>query len=274
MTELSISEPGYPVFEDIQTISTWIGDYVRSSGYHGVVIGLSGGLDSSIVAFLSAMAVGKTNVLGILLPCYGPEQDETDAMEVVDVIGMNWIVHSIVHDFDMAWSRYPHPFKQRLSPKKMEILKGNLRARLRMAALYTYAGGYNRLNIGTGNASELAIGYITKFGDGGVDLEPLGNWYKTEIKIMAASIPNFPQKIIDKAPSAGLWDGQTDEHEIGMSYDKLDPILKYLANTPSDQIWDDPQIDNAKLHSILDLINANKHKGDVPPCCPRTSSLK
>lgn len=195
-------------------ISNWIKRKVKEAGAIGGVIGLSGGLDSAVVAVLAKKAL-KDNVLGVILPCYSEPEDIEDAYLIANTFNIK--TEKIILD-----SVYDEITK--ILPKGDKISLANIKARLRMIVLYYFANKLNYLVIGTGNKSELAIGYFTKYGDGGVDILPLGGLLKTQIFELAKKI-GIPEKIINKKPSAGLWKNQTDEEEIGISYPDLDRAI-------------------------------------------------
>jgi len=197
----------------------WIREGVLAAGLKGVVFGISGGLDSSVVAVLCRRAFDK-NILGLIMPCYSNQQDKQHAITVSDKFSIP--TQTIVLD-DIYYSLLKIlPLDE--ASAASQLAKGNLKARLRMLTLYFHANQLNYLVVGSGNRSELAVGYFTKHGDGSVDILPLGNLVKRQVKELAEFL-GVPQEIIDKPPSAGLWAGQTDEDELGLSYDELDSYL-------------------------------------------------
>ncbi|MBW3014422.1 NAD+ synthase [Candidatus Woesearchaeota archaeon] len=223
-----------------------IEDFIREKvgGMNGVVLGISGGIDSTVVAWLATRALGKDKVFGVLMP-YGV-QDTRDSMKVVELLG---IQHQIVNI---------KPFVDAIAKDALffddKLALGNLMARIRMSLLYGAANSMKRLVIGTGNKSELEIGYFTKYGDGGVDFEPIGGLYKTEVWQIAEYL-GIPTPLIVKEPSAGLYDGQTDEEEIGLSYHEIDKILK-------GEIGDIPK---EHVNKINKMRQGAQHKLVMPP---------
>jgi len=202
---------------------TFIKQKVKDASADGVVIGMSGGIDSSTNAFLCAEALGATNVLGVSMPEGGvtSSADTFDAKEVAVKLGIGYRVIDIASTIDgLRRSIIDFKVDERLSA-------ANLKPRVRMAILYYYANLTNCLVAGSGNRSEFRAGYFTKYGDGAVDIAPIGCLYKTQVKQLAAHL-GVPQKIIDKIPTAGLWCGQTDESELGLPYEKLDMIYAGL----------------------------------------------
>ena len=196
-------------------ITEFISSMVRSAEAQGVVLGVSGGIDSALVAKLSVDALGEKKVLGLVLPSgKGSAQDVKDAKKVIEWLG----IRSMTMDIEPMVRSFTKP----LEPDPRQL--GNIKARSRMVILYHYAATLGHLVAGTGNKSELLVGYFTKFGDGGSDMLPIGDLYKCQVRELSQEL-GVPKRVIDKAPSAGLWKGQTDEMELGISYDELDPIL-------------------------------------------------
>ena len=196
---------------------------VKEAGAEGVVVGLSGGLDSSVSVILSTKALGKKNVLGVCIPEAGvtDPKDIADAREVGEGLGIDFKVTDITNVLSGVCQNIPDCRGAALLPI------ANIKARLRMMALYFYANSLKRLVVGSCNRSERRSGYFTKYGDGAADILPLGCLYKTQVKKLAAHL-GVPKRIIEKVPSAGLWPGQTDEGELGLPYEKLDMIYAGL----------------------------------------------
>ncbi|NMB79248.1 MAG: NAD(+) synthase [Methanomicrobiales archaeon] len=214
----------------------------RSKGF---VIGLSGGIDSAVAAAFCCRAVGPQNVLGISLPtAVSNPVDVEHCRELCRVLGMK---HEVIPlDPVLAGFRSMPGFVE------TPYLLGNLMARSRMVVLYYHANRDNRLVCGTSNRSEYMIGYCTKYGDNAADVQPLLHLYKSDIYIVACEM-GIPQAIIDKGPSAGLWEGQSDEKEIGITYAEIDASLRALelqewkAKTPVEE-------------KVLALVKRSEHK--------------
>ena len=233
----------------VEEICKFIKEYVDKSNANGVIIGLSGGIDSSTVAFLCKRALGEKKVLGLIMPEKGVtrEEDVEDALSIADMLGIEFKIIEINEILDAL--------KRKLGEGN-KIAEANLKPRIRMTINYYFANNMNRLVAGTGNKSELMIGYFTKYGDGGVDFLPIGDLYKTEVFKLAEYI-GVPERIIKKKPTAGLWVNQTDEDEIGMSYEELDEILKAIEK--GQRRGDD------KFKRVEILVKNSKHKREMPP---------
>lgn len=217
----SLREDSYPVIKD------FICQQVSDTKAEGVVVGLSGGIDSAVTSKLCADAIGPDRVLNIHLP-YGnsPSEDEKLCADFSHRFGMEFKVVDISDAVDSMSGMLPSFTRK--------DLKGNVMVRCRMIVLFHHAKLMNRLVMGTGNKSELLIGYFTKFGDGAADFDPIGDLYKTEVRQLARQI-DLPEEFIDKTCTAGLWEGQTDEGEIGVCYEDLDRILYGLELGLSDE---------------------------------------
>jgi len=199
-----------------EKIVEFIRAQVKGAGLNKAVIGLSGGLDSSAVAYLAKEALGAENVYGIILPSKTTnKEDIKDAKGVIETLGINLVEIDITPMVDSLLASLKDTDK---------IRKGNIMARARMIALYDQAAKYKALVLGTSNKTELLLGYFTKYGDGGVDIEPLGDLYKTQVRQLAKDL-GIPDRIIKKVPTAGLWPGQTDEGELGFTYEEVDKLF-------------------------------------------------
>lgn len=206
-------------------IATWISQQVQATHSEGVVLGMSGGIDCSVVARLCQLA--QVDIELVLMP-YGDDMEKTSSYShSMELINKFKFLH---HSYDikpavdaLAISGDSWHVGNKL---KLDLARANIRPRVRMAYLYEYAQLNNFLVIGTGNLFERMIGYFTKWGDGGCDLNPIGMLTKREVYVLASYL-RIPNSIIQKKPSAGLWEGQTDEDEIGMTYAQIDDYLLY-----------------------------------------------
>ncbi len=243
--------------DHVALIESFIAHQVETSGRKGVVLALSGGVDSALVARLTVDAVGPERVLALALPEGDGGEDLDDAKSYAKVLGTSFRVVDIA---PMVAS-----FEAALKPKKSDrVARGNLRARARMVVLYFVANTENRVVMGTGNKSEILVGYFTKWGDGGVDFQPIGDLYKTQVWAMARHL-GVPKKIVDKVPTAGLWAGQTDEGELGISYDELDRILLGIElQMDSDAIAEKAGVPLAEVRRIEALVAATAFKRKLP----------
>ena len=193
-----------------------------------------------MLAAIGREALGRDKVLGIIMPCHSINEDEADARLLTEALDINFMRVDLSGVFDLELNA--------IGSELNSLAKSNLKARLRMVTLYAVAQSKNFLVCGTSNKSEYETGYFTKYGDSGVDLMPLANFLKREIR-EAAKILNVPEKIISKAPSAGLYEGQTDEGDMGFSYDVLD---EYLATG---------KIDDEKARERIDIMHRrSEHK--------------
>ena len=204
----------------VEQLISWIRDKVSAAGCKGVVVGMSGGLDSSVLAVLCQRAFPQ-NMLGVILPCHGSQEDEEHARIVANKFSISTKTMVLSSVCDTLLNILPSGSEE---PAANRLAGANLKVRLRMLALYYLANQLNYMVAGSSNRSELSIGYFTKYGDGGVDIMPLGNLVKGQVRELASFL-GIPQQIIDKPPSAGLWLGQTDEAELGISYEDLDHYL-------------------------------------------------
>jgi NAD+ synthase len=238
-------------------IKEFIRQKVQESGGEGVVIGLSGGVDSATVSKLCADAVGPEKVLNVFLPSRASSpQDRRDAEEFSRKHGMEFLVVDIEPAVEA--------FRTILPLMERKELAGNVMARCRMAVLFHHAKVRGRVVMGTSNKSELLTGYFTKFGDGGADFCPIGDLYKTEVRQLAEQI-GVPRNIIDKMPSAGLWEGQTDEGELGISYDELDQVLFGLERSLSNEaIAAETGLPLPKVEMVMDKYRCTVHKRKTP----------
>ena len=205
--------------EAINKIIDWLQAFLVRTKAQGFVIGLSGGIDSSTTAVLCRRVT--RNVLGLILPCHSSPSAENDARRIAE----QFDISILKHDLSLVYDNMVQTFNSsELNPTASKVVLGNIKARLRMISIYFHANRLNRLVVGAGNGIEIMLGYFTKFGDGGADLWPIGDLLKRDVRQIAAHLA-IPSDIIRKPPSADLWPGQTDETEMGVSYDVLDQII-------------------------------------------------
>ena len=237
---------------------------VDESHTDGVVVGLSGGIDSTLIAYLACEALGKDNVFGIVMPsATTPAEDTIHGIRIAEHLGID---HK-----EIAIDGILNEYLSLTQIEENNLAIGNLKARIRMSIIYYYANAKNYLVSGTGNKSEILIGYFTKHGDGACDMEPIGDLYKSEVYEMSKML-NIKSEIIEKPPRAGLWNNQTDEDEIGMGYDLLDQIL-YLYNDRNEkntEISEKLDIPVDDVDMIITKINRSRHKSKVPESPQKT----
>jgi NAD+ synthase len=244
-------------------IASWLRFQMEQVGASRLVLGLSGGIDSAVVCALSTMAAGPTRVVAAIMPIHSRPDDLRDAELVASAFEVIPRVIDLVPAHDALIAAMPNDgaagledanVDQQHQSTRRQLALANTKPRLRMTSLYYLANRYNGLVVGTGNKTELAIGYFTKYGDGGVDILPLGDLDKTAVRGLARAI-GVPEPVISKAPSAGLWEGQTDEAEIGVTYDELDRALDSFAGQQHNTL-----IDPATMDRITMLVAASEHK--------------
>jgi NAD+ synthase len=248
-----------PVLKDgvEKVIEHFLAEKLRKSGAKGFVLGVSGGVDSAVVLRLAARAVGRDRVLGLLMPeSDSPKDDLFDAKELCSEEGVRFEVLDITGPVKA--------FRDVLGAGAGRKALANVKARCRMVLLYHYAATESRLVLGTSNKSELLMGYFTKHGDGGADLEPIGDLYKTEVRELARTL-GIPDKILTRAPSAGLWKGQTDEDEMGISYDRLDAILLGIEQgLPEREVAKRAGTSVGDVERISRMVRLSSHKRKFP----------
>jgi NAD+ synthase len=232
-------------------IIRWIKKQVKEAKAKGIVLGLSGGVDSSVIAALSKEAVGKERVLGLFLPCHSQKQDSEDAKIVAKKLGIKTKTIDLSRTYDSLL---------RILPQAQSLASANLKPRLRMLVLYYFANKLNYLVCGTGNKSELMVGYFTKHGDGATDILPIGDLLKWRVRELAQEL-GIPHHIIAKPPTAGLWPGQTDEGEMGITYAELDEILEGLQDKKRQTMLQN------KVKKVKEMIKRSGHKRQGPKIC-------
>lgn len=232
------------VDQEVANLSSWLQKQVEAAGAQGVTFGLSGGLDSAVVAGLAVRALGS-KALGLILPCESAPEDREDALLVAKTFNLP------VREYDLT------PIFRQFStvigdfvPNR--LAQANLKARLRMNTLYLVANHFNSLVVGTSNLSEITVGYFTKWGDSACDLWLLANYSKGQVRQLAQAL-QVPERILNKVPTAGLWPGQTDESELGVSYQEIEAYLK------------DDFLPLQVKRRIRELSAKNEHKRRFPP---------
>ena len=226
----------------IEDLVTWLREKVTEAKCDGVVFGLSGGVDSAVVAGLSKLAFPKTS-LGLIMPCHSKDEDEIDARLLAQAIDLK------VEKVDLTKVYYC--LLEEASASENDLAKSNIKPRLRMTTLYYYAQRNNYLVLGPSNKSEIYVGYFTKHGDSGCDLFVLADFTKDEVYDLARSL-DIPEKIINKKPSAGLVSGQSDEDDLGFSYQVLDSYIK------------GGKINSADKNKIDKMHRQSAHKRKMP----------
>ena len=245
----------------VDKIVTWLRQQASAAGARGFVFGLSGGIDSAVVARLCQLATPQ-RVLGVLLPCYSHSLDEEDARLVASKFQLPVARVDLGPTYDALTESLHHavkgvPAHVSVVDIKQQLPDANIKPRLRMTSLYFIANSLNYLVAGTGNRSEIVLGYYTKYGDGGVDVLPIGALLKSEVRTLGREL-GVPDRVIEKAPSAGLWVGQTDEEEMGFSYEALE---QYLTQGPA-------AVDAKVAQRIERLRSVSDHKRALPPIAP------
>jgi NAD+ synthase len=230
---------------------------VTRAGFSRAVIALSGGVDSSLACYLTAEALGPENVLAVRLPYKSSSPDSMEhAQMVIDNLGVKSITIEITEMVEPLFERFPDMDKVR---------QGNVMARARMIILYDQSEAYKGLVIGTGNKTELLLGYTTLYGDSACALNPNGDLYKAQIRQMARAM-KVPDVIITKPPSADLWVGQTDEGELGFTYDDVDQLLYLLVDqrySPADCV--EAGFSESFVRSVVEKVRRNHFKRVLPP---------
>jgi NAD+ synthase len=243
---------------EINKIKEFIRNYVHNSGFENAVIGLSGGIDSSLSAALAVLALGKEHVYGVMLPWKNSNPASyNDALELANLLGIHHEKTDITPMLEAYFNAY--------QPDADSLRMGNWMARTRMCVLYDLSAKYKGLVIGTSNRTELLVGYFTQHGDGACALEPIGHLYKTEVWKMA-KILGIPELIINKVPTADLWTDQTDEGELGLLYPQLDEILFALTEqqlSQSDIVQ--KGYTSEQVTRVISLMKGSEFKRNLPP---------
>jgi NAD+ synthase len=244
-------------------LTSFIHTEITRAGYSKAVVNLSGGLDSSLTCYLSAEALGAENVLALMLPYKtSPPESSEHARLVIETLGVQSITIPISAMVDAFFERFPD---------MGQVRKGNIMARMRMIALYDQSQAFQGLAVGTGNKTEILLGYTTLYGDSASAINPLGDLYKTQVRQLARAM-GIPQVILDKTPSADLWIGQTDEGELGFTYDEADQLLFLLVDQryrPEDCV--ELGFDEGFVQAVMEKVQRNQFKRVMPPIAKLTN---
>jgi NAD+ synthase len=233
----------------VDQITKGLKDYFETAGFNHAVLGLSGGVDSALVAKFGVLALGKDNVTALLMPNDGISSGHSlmDAKAFAEELDIAYHIvplkEFVEHYEGLPW-------------KESEHARMNIQARVRATILYHYANSHDALVLGTGNKTEETLGYFTKYGDGAADVLPIGSLYKTDVWKIGKEL-DLPEAILKKTPSAELKEGHTDEGEIGMGYKEIDKILKKFEKGLSAETENEQK--------IYSRIRANRHKNEMPP---------
>lgn len=230
---------------------------LNRAGFSKAVLGLSGGIDSALACYLAAEALGKEGILAVRMPYKTSAQDSLDdAQQVIDALGIQSLTVPITEMVDPLFERFLGMENRR---------KGNIMARERMIILFDQSEAFHGLVVGTSNKTEILLGYSTWYGDSACAINPIGDLYKAQVRELAQTM-GVPKSIIEKAPSADLWAGQTDEGELGFTYDQADQILYLLIDqryTPQEVV--DASFREEFVKAILQRVRRNQFKRILPP---------
>lgn len=235
-------------------ITKFNSENVKSRKKSGVLIGLSGGLDSSVCLVLADKALDKNRIMGLIMPERGftPQIDIDNAFELAEKLKIR---HKEIH-----FEGVKKTLLRNLPTD--ELSAGNLSARLRMALLFHYAGTRNLLVLGTSDKSEMMIGYFTKFGDGAADMLPIGGLFKTQVRMLGKKL-GLSEQIINQPSSPRFWKGHVAEKELGLTYDEIDTILQYSLDGDLDKCI----LSKRKIKIVSDLVRKSRHKREHIPVC-------
>lgn len=262
MIDLRFSEEELDTVHD--RITSFIADRVAEAGADGAVLGLSGGIDSTLTAYLAVNALGNENLRGLVLPGkVSSEENMSDAERVARDLGIEYDVIEIDPIVDTFVSALPEV-------EGDQVAVGNSRARVRAVLNYLLANHENRIVLGTGNRAEAAVGYYTKYGDGAVDCHPIGNLYKQQVRQLAHHL-GVPEDLAEKTPTAELWEDQTDEGELGIDYDTLDAVLALHVDGPLSVSATSEAVGCGEdvVRDVRALYERSAHKRAVPPAPER-----
>ncbi|WP_255195139.1 NAD+ synthase [Halorarius litoreus] len=241
-------------------ITAFIESVVDDAGADGAVIGLSGGIDSTLTAHLAVEALGSDSVHGLVMPSeVNTEGNMSDAERVAEMLDIAYDVLDINPIVDAFVDAYPEGADDQMA-------LGNVRVRTRGVLNYFVANAESGVVLGTGNRSEAMTGYFTKYGDQAVDCNPIGNLYKRQVRQLASHI-GVPEDLVTKPPSAEMWEGQTDESEMGLGYDTLDAILALHVDGPFSKsaTIETLGVSAEAIERVVELVEGSEHKRHMPP---------
>lgn len=238
-------------------LTGFISSEIIRAGFSRAVIGLSGGIDSALSCYLTAEALGPENVLAVRMPYRTSSPDSLEhAQEMIDALGVQSLTFPITDMVEPVFERFPDADPVR---------RGNVMARARMIILYDQSEAFDGLVVGTGNKTEILLGYTTLFGDSASALNPIGDLYKTQVRQLARAM-NVPEAVVNKPPSADLWVGQTDEGELGFTYAEVDRLLYLLVDhrySPEDCV--EAGFSRAFVEEVVRRIRRYHFKRVLPP---------
>jgi len=247
-----------------ERIVSFIADLVDDAGSEGAVLGLSGGIDSTLTAHLAVEALGEDGLHGITMPAEVNDPDVmSDAERVAHDLGIEYDVIEIQPIAESVFDAFPEAADDRMAA-------GNVYVRTRAVLNYFVANAENRIVLGTGNRAEAMTGYFTKYGDQAVDCNPIGNLYKQQVRQLAAHV-GVPRDLVMQEPTAGMWEGQTDAAEMGLDYDTVDAILAVhvdggLSRAATVRELDVPE---EAVDRVVELVERSAHKRSMPPAPER-----
>jgi NAD+ synthase len=250
--------------DELETTRDHIVEFLRSvvddAGAEGAVLGLSGGIDSTTVAHLAVEALGQENVHGVVMPSeVNTDRNMSDAERVAEDLGIEYDVIEIQPIAETFFDAFPEAADD-------QVAAGNVYVRTRGVLNYFVANAENKLVLGTGNRSEAMTGYFTKYGDQAVDCNPIGNLYKQQVRQLAAAM-GVEEDLVMKTPSAEMWEGHSDEDEMGLDYDTLDAILAMHVDGPLSKsaTVDHLGVTEAQVDRVVELVDGSEHKRHMPP---------